>query len=233
LAGAAIFLLPGHSLIAVLGDNDLPMVAMLLAALLAADRRRPLLTGALLGLAVAVKQDAAVAVPVICLWALHRGVSTRRLTAAAGTGLLVLAAVVLPFVALKPSAFFQDTVLFVAGGGTAAYPINGFGLSAILLHAGLIHGQRDAFPFAPLEAAAALLVWLAAWAWLRRRPSLPAVLTFIGFAFALVLFSSRYFHDSHLVLAAELAAAGLGAGWAHRRTTAKIGLHLTGPRPRR
>ncbi|TMD19655.1 MAG: hypothetical protein E6J07_05200, partial [Chloroflexi bacterium] len=52
MAAVALFLVPGHSLMAVLGDNDLPVVALLLAALLAAQRRRFLLMGLLLGCAI-------------------------------------------------------------------------------------------------------------------------------------------------------------------------------------
>src|SRR5207248_3278050 len=82
---------------------------------------------------------------------------------------------------------------------------------ALLLAAGVIHGARDAFPFALLEMLAALVVWLVGWRWLRRGAAIPEVLMLLGLAFAGVLFVSRYFHDTHLLLGVELVLAGLAA----------------------
>jgi glycosyl transferase family 87 len=222
MAAIAVFLLPLHSLIAVLGDNDLPAVALVLAALWAAERRRFLWMGALLGLAIATKQHALLAVPIVLAWATVREASRRALALATAAGAAVCAAVVLPFLVWNPSAFVQDTVSFLVGGGPQAYPINGMGLSAILLHAGVVHGPRDAFPFAILEIAAGITVWIGAWRWLRRHREPADALTWCGLAFLLVLFVSRYFHDTHLLLGAELIAAGTlarWAGWAARRRT--------------
>jgi hypothetical protein len=207
-AAFTFFLVPGHSLVAVLGDNDLTMVAVLLAALLAAQRRRFLVMGLLLGLAVATKQHALLAAPFIVWWALARGVSWPVVARSAAAGMATLAAVLLPFVLWNPSAFVQDTIVFVTGGGAEAYPINGFGLSAILLTAGVIHGSRDPFPFAPIEAVVGIALWALGYAWIRARRQLPDVLVFSGLTVLLVLFVSRYFHDTHLLLGLELVGAG-------------------------
>jgi hypothetical protein len=214
MAAVAVFLVPGHSLLAVLGDNDLPVVALLLAALLAAQHRRFLLMGLLLGCAIATKQHALLAVPLIVVWASVRGADARTIARAALAGTAAVAALVLPFVLWDAAAFVRDTVVFVVGSGTDAYPINGFGLSAILLSAGVIHGSRDAFPFALLEIAAALLVWTAGWRWLRRSVPPSDVLILLGLVFTSVLFVSRYFHDTHLLLGVEMIVAGLASrGW--------------------
>ncbi len=209
LAAIAFFLLPGHSLLAVLGDNDLPMLAVLLSALLAAHFRRFLIMGALLGLAVATKQHAAIAVPFVVAWAAVQGARLPALLRAASLAAVAAIAVVVPFVAWDPRAFFSDTVLFVSAGGVDAYPINGFGLSSILLAAGVIRGPRDAFPFAAFEATMALTLWVAGWSWIWRQRQLAGVLLLSGLALLLVLFVSRYFHDTHLLLGSELIFAGL------------------------
>jgi hypothetical protein len=214
VAAAALFLVPGHSLLAVLGDNDLPVVALLLAALWAAQRRRFLLMGLLLGAGVATKQHALLAVPLIVVCAGVRGADVRTIARAAAAGMAVIAASILPFVLWDAAAFLRDTVVFVVGSGIDAYPINGFGLSAILLSAGVIHGPRDAFPFALLEIAAAGVTWVAGWRWLRRGVPLSDVLILLGLVFTSVLFVSRYFHDTHLLLGVELILAGLvSRGW--------------------
>ena len=147
----------------------------------------------------------------------------RVLGLAAAAGAAVIAALVLPFLIWNPSTFVQDTVTFLIGSGAQAYPINGMGLSAMLLQAGIIHGARDAFPFAVLEVGMAASVWIAAWRWLRRRRQLADVLTWCGIAFLLVLFISRYFHDTHLLLGGELIAAGVFARWRARPGAAEIG----------
>jgi len=81
-------------------------------------------------------------------------------------------------------------------------------LSAILLTAGVIHGSRDPFPFAPIEAAVGIALWALGYAWIRARQHLPDVLIFSGLTVLLVLFVSRYFHDTHLLLGLELMGAG-------------------------
>jgi uncharacterized membrane protein len=186
-------------------------VALLLAALLAAQRRRFLLMGLLLGCAIATKQHALLAVPLIVVFAAVRGADRRTIARAALTALAGVAGFLLPFVVWDGAAFVRDTVIFLVAGGNEAYPINGFGLSAILLSAGVIHGARDAFPFALLEMLAALVVWVVGWRWLRRGAEIPEVLVLLGLAFSSVLFVSRYFHDTHLLLGAELVLAGLAA----------------------
>src|SRR5437660_7531850 len=86
MAAVAFFLVPGHSLLAVLGDNDLPVLALLLAALLAAQHRRFLLMGLLLGCALATKQHALLAVPLIVTFATVRGADRRSVTRSAAAG---------------------------------------------------------------------------------------------------------------------------------------------------
>src|SRR5207302_8144559 len=178
LAATAFFLIPGHSLVAVLGDNDLPMLALVLAALLAADRRRYLLMGLLLGLAVVTKQHAVLAVPLIAAWAVVRGADVRELIRAAALATGAALAMLAPFMSWNAGAFIRDTIVFVAGSGPDAYPINGFGLSAFLLSTGVIHGARDAFPFAAIELVVGVAIWTVGWLWIRARAELGDVLVF-------------------------------------------------------
>jgi len=117
MAAVAFFLVPGHSLLAVLGDNDLPVLALLLAALLAAQHRRFLLMGLLLGCALATKQHALLAVPLIVTFATVRGADRRSVTRSAAAGTLAVAAALLPFVLWDGAAFVRDTVIFLIGGG--------------------------------------------------------------------------------------------------------------------
>src|SRR2546425_4770594 len=123
------------------------MVALLLGALFAAQRRRFLIMGLLLGLAVATKQHAVLAAPFIVWWALARGASLPVVARSAAAGMAALMAVLLPFVLWNPHAFIQDTIVFVTGGGADAYPINWVGVSAMLLSAGGVPRFPGSFSF--------------------------------------------------------------------------------------
>ena len=72
----------------------------------------------------------------------------------------VVAVVVLPFLIADPVAFYEDTVKFGAG----TYKIVGYGLSAMLIRAGILDDRDGSYPFALI----ALLTWLPLTAWLLR-----------------------------------------------------------------
>ena len=143
----------------IFGANDLVFVAMLLAAVLAARAGRPVVAGALLGLACATKQLAWPFAPFL-LVALAgarsfgdlAGLATwRRLVlplAAAGG---VFLAVVVPVAALDPRAFWGDIVVYNVGlPGASNYPIGGtpgFGIANFLIYFGHVSDLRDYFPF--------------------------------------------------------------------------------------
>jgi hypothetical protein len=209
MAGIVFFLIPGHSLLAVLGDNDLPMVALLLGATLAIGRRRWLIAGALLGLAIATKQTALVAVPVLAVYAVAQGVDRRGFLKAAGLAGAVVAVLFAPFVIWNAHAFVTDTILFNFGGGSETYPIQGVGLSALLLQTGIVHGSRDAFPFVLIQLPLVVAAWLVGWRWLRHHRLLGDAVLFIGIAFFAFLFANRFAQPTYILLGVDLMLAGL------------------------
>ena len=114
--------------------------------------------------------------------------------AAAGAGGLVAAGFLL-FAVADPRALWDDTVTYGAG----TYRILGYGLSALLLRAGIIDDRGGAYPFFVLG----LLVWLPVTASLVREQwrSRAAWLGPAGFTASifLLLFLGRVFHISYLV----------------------------------
>ena len=209
LAAIAFFLIPGHSLLAVLGDNDLPMIALLLAATLAIARRRFVAAAILIGLAIATKQTALIALPVLVGWGFANGISWRSLPRFSGLGALTVLALIAPFLAWNAPAFVRDTVFYNVGSGGEAYPIQGIGLSSWLLQAGIIHGARDAFPFLLIQLPLVIAVWVLGWRRvLLRRLAADAIL-WIGLAFFVFLFTNRFAQPTYLLLGIELIAVGL------------------------
>jgi len=209
MAAVTFFLIPGHNLLAVLGDNDLPMIALLLAATLAIARRRFVAAAIIVGLAIATKQTALIAVPILVGWGFANGITWRSLPRYAGLAALAVVALIAPFVVWNASAFVRDTVLYNVGSGAEAYPIQGIGLSSWLLQAGIIHGPRDAFPFLLIQLPLVIAAWALGWRWLLRHRLAGDALLWMGLAFFLFLFTNRFAQPTYLLLGVELITVGL------------------------
>jgi Glycosyltransferase family 87 len=225
IATVAFFLIPGHSLLAVLGDNDLPMIGLLLVATLAIGRRRFAPAAIAIGLAIATKQTALIALPVLVAWGFANGITWRSLPRYASLAVLPVLAFVAPFVAWNAPAFVRDTVLYNVGSGSEVYPIQGIGLSSWLLQTGIIHGARDGFPFLAIQLPLVILAWVVAWHWLPQHRLAGDALFWMGLAFFVFLFTNRFAQPTYLLLAVELMAVGLvGRPAAARPTSAGVDL---------
>jgi hypothetical protein len=191
------------------GTADAPSLLALLLAFGLLARGRIVWAAASLGAAVALKQFALVAVPffALMLFTLRVPQRTQRLAAGAFAGVVV--ATVLPFLVADPGALWDDTAAY----GASTYRIIGYGLSALLLNAGVLDDRFGYYPFLPL----ALLVWLPITAWLlwSQRRAATMWSGAVGFAVSMfvLLFLSRVFQSSYLLwpltgvaLAALLAA---------------------------
>ena len=200
------------------GTADAPTLLLLLLAFALAMRRRPGWAGLAVGAAILTKQFAFVAVPFLAVILLLESRSAlRRATIAAGA---VIAAGVLPFLLADPQALWEDTVTY----GTGTYRILGYGLSALLLRAGVIADRHDDYPFFVL----ALVVWAPATAVLVRAQWQARLAWLGGAGFTasvfLLLFLGRVFHISYLVYPLTgLALAGLLALADRGRETAPHG----------
>ena len=191
------------------GTADAPSVLCTMLAIALVVRRRLFAAAAALAVAVLLKQFALVALPFLAVAAWQR--EPRRDVLRAGALFAAVVAVgVLPFLAWDPGAFWADTIEY--GGRT--YRIVGYGLSGLLVQAGLIDERTDPYPFLPLLA----LVWLPLTGWLlwAQRRARELWLAPAGFAVSLfvLVFLGRVFQPSYLVwpLVGIAAAALLAAG---------------------
>ena len=196
------------------GTADAPSLLALVLAFAFLARGRFVWAAVSLGAAVALKQFALVAVPFFVVMLLTVRVPRQALRQAAAAFAGVVVACFLPFVIADPCALWGDTVSYGAG----TYRIIGYGLSALLLNAGVIDDRFGYYPFVPL----ALLVWLPITAWLlwsqRRAASLWSGAAGFAISMFVLLFLSRVFQNSYLVwpltgiaLALLLAGAGRSA----------------------
>jgi uncharacterized membrane protein len=140
------------------GQNDAPSITLMILAFALLSRGRLGWAAASLAGAILLKQFALVALPFFALMLLARGVGRHELRRSAGVLAAVLAAGVLPFLIADPVAFYEDTVKFGAG----TYKIVGYGLSGMLVRAGILEDREGSYPFALI----ALLTWVPLTAWL-------------------------------------------------------------------
>jgi hypothetical protein len=183
------------------GQNDAPSLLLLVLAFALVSRRRFGWAAAALGGAVLLKQFALVAVPFLALMILRaegvrgRDAALRALRKPALAFGGVLAAGILPFLAVDPVAFYDDTIRYGAG----TYRIVGYGLSAILVEVGAIDDRDGAYPFALI----ALLTWLPLTVWLLLVQHRAAGLWVgaAGFAISILwlMFIGRTFNNYYLV----------------------------------
>ena len=197
------------------GQNDAPSLLLLVLAFALASRRRFGWAAAVLGGAVLLKQFALVAAPFLALMIVRaeggRALDALRRPTLAFAG--VLAAGILPFFAVDPVAFYEDTVKYGAG----TYRIVGYGLSAILLEAGIVEDREGAYPFAVL----ALLTWVPLTVWLllvqRRSPELWVGAAAFAVSILWLMFIGRTFNNYYLVWPMTGAVAAALMAVASRR----------------
>ncbi len=177
------------------GTADATSVLALLLAFGLLTRSRYVWAAVALAAAVLLKQFALVAVPFFVVMLLARGLPRSVLVRATAAFGAVLAAVFLPFLIADAGALWRDTVSY----GTGTYRILGYGLSAMLVNAGVIDDRYGAYPF----SVVALVIWLPVTAWLvltvfRSGRDWEAAAGFAVSIFVL-LFIARVFQTSYLV----------------------------------
>ncbi len=194
------------------GQNDAPSIALMILAFALATRGRARWAAAALAGAVLLKQFAVVAIPFLAIMVLKQGIARGELKRIAGVFVAVLAVIGLPFFIADPGAFYDDTVKFGAG----TYKIVGYGLSGILVRAGLIAERNGSYPFGLF----ALVLWLPLTVWLgwvahraREQWVAPA-----GFATSILvlLYIGRTFNNYYLVWP-MMGAAIAALVWAGER----------------
>ena len=185
------------------GQNDAPSLTLTLLTFALVARGRYRWAAASLAGAVLFKQFAVVAIPFVALMLLARGVPRSELKRAAAVFGGVVAAGILPFLVADPAAFYDDTVKFGAG----TYKIVGYGLSAMLIRAGILEDRDGTYPFALI----AVLTWLPLTAWLLwiQYRSRELWVGAVGFSISLLvlLFIGRTFNNYYLLWPATGAAA--------------------------
>jgi hypothetical protein len=203
----AIFLSPLITLYLWAGRNDIEFLAVVLLSLALLSRGHPIPAALALGVAVALKPFAFMAVPFLLLvlvirW---RAQPSRREVALSLAALaLVPAVTILPFLIANPPAFWTDVVLYATGGVPDAYRIAGYGFGEFLYETHVIAHRSDGFPFGIFQLLAVVtVVWISGRAFLRR----PTIGRWMGgYALSLLAFTffARFFNDNYAAVVITL-----------------------------
>ncbi len=215
LVMTAIYASPLITLYLWSGRTDIQFLAIVLLSLTLLARRHPTLSAGVLGVAVALKPFAWVALPffLLVLFIRWRTQHSRREVVSSLAALAVVpAATIVPFFLANPTAFWTDTVLYTSGGVADAYPIAGYGFGALLYGLHVISRNTDRFPFTIFQLVAAVpVLWLAARAFLRR----PTIASWMaGYACLLfaITFFARFFNDNYAAVVLTLLLCVLPLG---------------------
>ncbi len=207
------------------GQNDAPSITLMILAFALATRGRARWAAASLAGAVLLKQFAVVAIPFVAILLLKQGLARGELKRCVLVFAAVIAAGVLPFLLIDPVAFYEDTVKFGAG----TYKVVGYGLSGILVRAGIVADRDGAYPFAPFALALwlPLTVWLSVIAYRAREQWVAPA----GYAISILvlMWIGRTFNNYYLVwpMVGVAVAALVWAGERDRGAASALG-HRTG-----
>lgn len=195
-------------LYAVAGFNDILSVAAMVLSAVLVERNRPRWGGAMMGIALAAKQTAWLALPLWAWWLWRR---RQKNPTAATQGMItagITAAVLfVPFFLWNPSALYDDVVRYVSGSIPFAYPISGSSLLQFLTIFGWVDSPWDIIPTWPYQLIAAAVSGWIGWRWIRVRPDAStwlAASTVMTLSVALV---SRFFNDNYVSAIVALGAA--------------------------
>jgi hypothetical protein len=203
----AIFVSPLITLYLWAGRNDIEFLAVILLSLALLSRGHLIAAAFALGVAVALKPFALLAVPFLLLvLAIRWRARPSRRTVALSLAALGLApvATILPFLLANPTAFWTDVVLYTTGGVRDAYPIAGYGFGEFLFQAQLVAHRTDSVPFGVFQLLAVVpVVWVTGRAFLRR-PSMGRWMA--GYALSLLAFTffARFFNDNYVAVVITL-----------------------------
>jgi hypothetical protein len=212
----AVYASPMITLFLWSGRTDIQFLALVLLTLTLLSRGHPTLAAGALGVALALKPFAWLAVPFLLLVLAMRwrgGHSRRELFTSLAALALVPVATIAPFFLANPGAFWTDVVLYTSGGVADAYPIAGYGFGDLLFTLHVVSRRTDSFPFVLFQFLAVVpTLWLTARAFLRR-PTMGHWMA--GYACTLFAFTffARFFNDNYaaVVITLLLCVLPLGA----------------------
>lgn len=203
-----------------IGFNDAFVFALLAAAVWQLTRRRFVAASVWYGLAFAAKQSVWPLAPFFFAYVWWQRPGRRQCWRAVAAFVIVLGLTFGPFAIWDFQALVNDLWRFPTGALVTSYPISGVGLSALLLHVGVIADRYDYFPFILPQVLVGAPLLLLLFVKLRQRPTVARLLwTSTLFTFV-VWFLSRYFNMNYVAYFSMLGILWLAVTGPPRFTVA-------------
>ena len=139
------------------------MIFWIVLSILALKYGHYALSSAFLALACSTKHFAWVLVPFYFIYLGGPGsinVKFSRIRKPLFVFIFITGMIILPWILINPSAFYQDVLAYISGTLPDSYPISGHGFSALLLKLGILKSETDYLPFTVLQIATTLPVFL-------------------------------------------------------------------------
>lgn len=117
---------------------------------------------------------------------------------------VIFLAIMIPFIAWNPLAFYQDTIAYPAGTLTTSYPINGYGLSVLFYKLGLVKNLTDYLPMWVIQIPITLLLY---YLLLKKQFFDNNLGRMIGCYAVLIMvywLLSRFFHDNYVGFVSQM-----------------------------
>ncbi len=182
------------------GANDVIILALLIWCLFFLEKKKFILSGLLLGAAVASKQTAWFAVPFFALYAWQQAKRT-------GFKYFVIASLAtalpfyLPFFLWNSSALINSLVFYVSGASQTDFlihPIEGYGFGRLLLAWGKLKTIYDQFPFWLYQLGLGGPLMLALLYLQKKKMTAVGLIASYAICLGVIWFFNRYFLEAHL-----------------------------------
>ncbi|MFZ5845510.1 MAG: glycosyltransferase 87 family protein [Patescibacteria group bacterium] len=196
------------------GRSDIFALFWFVWSLFLLERKRYFWSAVIFGLAITSKQTIWFSVPFyfLYLW-LTFSSRPRKFWQYLSVTLVVLVAIVAPFLWWDAKAFLESTVFYLSGRSPTSYPVSGYGLGVVLYQAGIIKNLHSYYPFIIWQIAVGVpLLWLIG-KWLIKKPAMSRLIFGYGLFLSLVWYLSRYFNNSHLAYLSSIFALGVLKDW--------------------
>ncbi len=203
------------------GQNDILVLAEILAVVYFSGQSRWRLALLCLAIGCATKQTTLLLVPFYLWWLwLRLGDTWRqrleRLALLLPWLIVPGVLMIVPFYAWDPTAFYNGNFAYVNGSVPHSYPIQGYdgwGAAGFVLWGGLVPGPNAYYPFWIMQGAVALPLALILLRRMRRDTTPATMLAAYAAALFPVFYFSRFFHASYIAFLVSLVAV---AYFAHR-----------------
>jgi hypothetical protein len=191
------------------GRNDILVLFWIVVTLALLQQGRNCWSAVTFALACATKQLAWFFVPFYMLYVAGQGSPAERVRRVRKPLLVLaggLAVSVLPWLLWGPRAFIEDTLMFQSGTLADSYPINGYGISMLMLAWGIVDSHTASFPFGVLQVLVGIPLLIV---FLRRQwhsNDLQTALVHFWLLLAAVSFLGRAFNENYLGFLLSLMA---------------------------